>query len=233
MEILNKISRFCSKKAKVIRFLLILVIALWVNFYLIPDLKIPVSNIPQSVENNITYLELGTYFQVTPEDLGSGNINTVFWKIIYLGSGKDHICFEKSNSTENETVSTDYNNEEFFNISKKNCFDIPKGTYKIKAPNLKYDFKIIIPANIPLPSERRIVNKSECVWFTGENTCITQEGIDNAVTLEMYFPNVEVYLEANWFHKFIKFVFIFFSTGAVLWGFTRTFYLIKYGWDKK
>jgi hypothetical protein len=233
MEIINKISLLYNKRARIIRFLIILTIALWVNFYLIPDLKIPSDNLQKIESNNITYVGLGV-FDLTQEDLSSGNFDAIFWKIIYLGGGRDKICFEKTNFTNNQTLSVRYNNGELFNVTRKKCINIPDEADKITF-QLSYGFTFTLPTNLPSQGE---VNKSECLPGTIEEVndtfgyCYTQRGIDNAVTW-VFYPNGEVYLEPNLFHKVIKFLFIFFSTGAILWGFSRTFYLIKYGWDKK
>ena len=170
------------------------------------------------------------YFNLKQEDLNSGNLNTVFWKIVYLGGGKDKICFEKKNLSNNITFSASYNNGELFNVTRKKCFDIPSGEDKITF-QVSYSFSFTIPADFSL-SSRRVVDKSECVWITSNYTCVTQQGIDEAVT-QVFYPDGDVYLEANWIHKLMKFIFIFFSTGALIWAFTRTFYLIRYGWDKR
>lgn len=225
-----KTKELYDKYGSIIRFLFILIIALWINYYVLPDLKTPSDNVQKITEANTTYLSFEEgYFNLNQNDINSGNINALLWKIIYLGGGKDKICFEKTNFSSNETLSASYNGGDFFNVTKKKCINIPKNQDRITF-QLSYSFTFNFP-EMPAVSKSP-VNKSDCVWFTGNNTCITQYGIDHAVT-QVFYPNGEVYLEANWFHKFIKFIFIFFSAGAVLWGFSRTFYLIKYGWDKK
>jgi len=229
MRVINRLSNFYTRNAKIIRFSIILIIALWANFYLIPDLKIPSNNLQKIESDNTTYIGLGS-FDLTPEDLTSGNFNSIFWKFIYLGGGRDKICFEKTNLSNNNTFSASYNNGDIFNITNKKCFDIPKEADKITF-QVSYGFSFTLPTNLSL-SLRRVVNKSECVWITGNDTCITQEGIDSAVTW-VFHPDGEVYLEANLFHKLVKFIFIFFSTGALLWAFSRTIQIILYGWFKQ
>jgi len=228
---MKRLKEFYNKRGWIVRIFFILLIALWINFYILPDLKTPSDNVQKITENNLTYLNLQEgYFDLNQEDLSSGNFNTILWKLIYLGGGRDKICFEKTNFSNNETFSASYNGGEIFNITHKKCFGIPKKQDRITF-QLSYGFSFTLPTT-PSPVSKNPVDKSECVWITGNDTCITQEGIDNAVTW-VFYPNREVYLEANWFHRIIKFFFIFFSTGAILWGFSRTFYLIKYGWDKK
>jgi len=228
---LQDLKEFYNRHGAIIRFLFILAVAIGINYYVLPDLKTPSDNVQKVTEGNITYLNLEEgHFNLNQEDINSGNINTLLWKIIYLGGGKDKICFEKTNFSDNETFSASYNGGDFFNVTHKTCFNIPQKQNKITF-QLSYGFSFTLPTTTT-PISKKPVDKSECVWITGNDTCITQEGIDKAVTWTFY-PNGEVYLQANLFHKIIKFLFIFFSAGAVLWGFSRTFYLIKYGWDKK
>jgi len=228
-SIKTKIIFFYNKNSILIRFFIILIIALWVNYYLLPDIKVPSNQLERIEVDNTTYIDLG-YFNLNQNDIGSGEINTLFWKILYLGSGKDKICFEKNNISNENTFSASYNQGEFFNVTNKRCFNILEEEDKITF-QVSYGFSITLPQNMS-PLSRKIVNKSECVWITGENTCITQEGMDNAVTWVLQ-PDGQVYLEANWAHKFYKFLFIFFSTGALLWAFSRTLQIIIYGWFKK
>lgn len=225
----KKIITIYNQESKWIRFIIILFLTLWINFYLIPDLKIYSNSLEKVEYNNTTYIALGI-FNLDQDDLNSGNLNSIFWKTVYLKGGRDKICFEKINRSNDNTFSASYNNGEVFNVTNKRCFYIPKEEDKVTF-QVSYGFNFEIPSNLSL-SSRRVVNKSECVWITSNETCITQDGIDNAVTW-VFHPDGEVYLEANSFHKFTKLLFIFFSTGAVLWAFSRTFYLIKYGWDKK
>ncbi len=231
MGIKQRISLFYNKRVRLIRFFLILVFALWINFYLIVDLKINSDEFNRMKIDNTTYVDLRG-FDLTQEDLRSGNLNIIFWKSIYLGGLRDRICFEKENPLDNKGFYASYNNGEFYEVLNKECFSIDNDEEYITF-DLKYNFEIILPE---LEEPLSPVNKSECIPDTineEAHTCLTKEGIKNAKALEVFFPETNVYFEANWFHKLIKFIFIFFSTGAVLWAFSRTFFLIKYGWEKK
>ena len=228
---MDRFKEFYEKKGWIFRIFFIFFIALWINFYILPDLKISSDNLQRFTENNETYLnrEEGS-FDLKQEDLNSGNLNTIFWKLIYLGNNEDKICFEKNLSNSN-SFSASYNNGEFFNVTNKKCFNIPNKEEKITF-QVSYGFNFSIPYNLssPLP---RIVDKSECIWILSNNTCITQEGIKNAVSFVITTaPTGEVYLTSNPIHKFIKFIFIFFSTGALLWAFSRTIKIIKEGFLK-
>ncbi|MCK5624213.1 hypothetical protein KAI04_00030 [Candidatus Pacearchaeota archaeon] len=220
---MKKIKRLWNKKSKILIFLIIFLCALYINFFILPDLKIYSNDVEKIKENDTTYLNIGS-FDLTQEDVVSGDFNSIFWKIIYLGNARDRICFEKDKSLTNQSFYASYNKGEYYNIVGKKCFKISKEGSKITF-NLRYEFDLEIPEIELLP---KIVNKSDCIWIISENTCITQEGIDKKQTIVL-FPQGEVYLESNLFHKIIKFIFIFFSTGALLWAFSRTIILIKYG----
>ena len=211
----------------VTRTFLIFFIALLANTYLIPDLKINPNDVEKIIESNQTYLETGS-FDLNQNDLNSGNFNTILWKIIYLGSGKDRICFEKYNQSNNQEFYGSYNGGEFFNIINKRCFDISRSENKIT-----FDTNYIIKFSLPEIYLPRVVNKSECVFGIDEitHTCITQDGLNKAVTQSFQLDGT-VYLESNNFHKIVKFIFIFFSTGTILWAWSRTFKIIKDGFLK-
>lgn len=201
----------------IFKIIIIIGLAIYVNFHLFPSPRTPSNSLELVSINNESYRSLG-YFDLNQEDRNSGDIGHVLWKVFYLGSGRDKICFEKTNLTDNEIFSASYNNGNFFNVTGEKCFAIPKNEDKITF-DLTYTFTFSPPSKSSLLLNR-VVNKSECIWITGNNTCITQEGIQNAKTEIFYFDG-DVYLKANLWHEIMKFVIVIILSAIFVMGFLK------------
>ncbi len=216
---------------QIIRFLFILLLSLLVNIFLIPDRQIP-ENLPRITEENVTYIDLNplNITQSVQDSINSGNLNELIWDKIYFGYGRDRFCFKIINYSDDTNVSVSYNLNNFKEIKSKKCFDIPQDSDKITF-NLKYNFKFTLSKINP----QKIVNESDCIPGTIDEvhgTCITNESIKNAKTEIVFFPEIKTYFEANGFHKFIKFLWVFLLTGIVYWNITRVYVFIRDGLSK-
>ena len=111
-----------------------------------------------------------------------------------------------------------YNKAPFVEVKDKECFPIPKGANKFTF-NWRFEVEVS-PYDVISQSE------DEILWQNGSQQIRSLGG----VTVH---PNVETYIKLGYLAEIVKFFFLFFSAGALLWAWSRTFFLIKYGWDKK
>lgn len=228
MGIIRKSKEIYNKHAKLVRFLIILSIALCLNFTIFKSPKIPSDYLEKIEESeNLTYLNLENqgYFDLSEEEIDTGNLNSVLWKLISKRAGRDRICFEEKGSYvqypnrkdyEGFTSLVSYNQGQFFEVEKKKCFDIPKTEQKI---TFNWIFNVSFDLNISELEERRI--------YLNETTYMKEFG-----TISFH-PNTETYLKPNLKSEVLKFILVFFSTGALLWAFSRTIQIILYGWFKQ
>src|SRR3989344_2489990 len=136
---MKKFKALYKKYGWVRRFLLILIIALWLNFFIFSSRKIHSNELEKiNIEENKTYLNLKSIFDLSEEDLKSGDINSVLWRLFSKRAGRDKICFEEkgsyfkqSNKTEKLIPSVSFNEGAYFILKDKKCFDIPKEQDKI------------------------------------------------------------------------------------------------------
>ncbi len=212
-----------------------LVLAILINVFLVPDREVP-DNLPRIVQDNITYINLSQndLENNIQESINSGSFAEILWKIIYLGSGRDKLCFESFGGSPEFNVSVNNDFGEFYNLTNKKCFSIPKRKDKTTF-NLKYHLMLTIPQI----ESGKIVDKSECLPETIDEsineTCIL-DGVSyichpcytSPVRVEYGpLPEIKTYFEANLFHKFIKFLFVFIVTSMFIKELVETFDFFK------
>jgi hypothetical protein len=226
----NKLNEFFFKYDWVIiRFLIILFLAILINVYLIPDRKIIADNIPQFSEGNQTYYNLSSFNvnQLIQNSIDSGNIIEIFWNIAYFGYGTEEFCFGISESG-NMSVSV---NQTILGIVKikdnNNCFYIGNKD-RIEIPNYIYSIPITITQN---DSQVSAAYKDMCIpgkTFYCDGSYCAQS------TQTFYnFPKMNSpYFEADGFHKMIKFLWVLLLSGLFIWNVTRVYIFIRDGLKK-
>jgi hypothetical protein len=234
-----KIKEICKEnKKRIIRFSIILILTLLVSIFLIPDRKILIDNVPIIEKNNQSYIDFNTLkeniTQQIQKSIDSGNIIEIFWKTMYSGGGLDKLCYEIGNNPSNMIVTLNDSLGRSYEIVSSKCFDATK-----PLPDFNYNIMFTIPY-----SPGGLTNKSECINGTISEvshpckvnnkiydcySCLTNRSIENAQTETFYFPEIKRYFETGWFHKTIKFIFIFILTGIVCWNITRVWVLIRDG----
>jgi hypothetical protein len=111
-----------------------------------------------------------------------------------------------------------YNKGEFFEVKNTECRKLPRNDTKFTF-NWMFTIKVrpydIIKEAEPQP-----------IWVNETNY------VKSLGSFTMH-PDVATYIKPGWKTGIIKFIFLFFSSGALLFAWSRTFYFIKYGLDKK
>ncbi len=228
-EWLKKWKENYLKKGPIARFIFIMAITVVLNFGMFKTIKIPSEELNKiyNIEDDVTYLEIPKSFSVNREDLNAGNLEGVIWKLIYLRSKTDVVCFENRGSFlkyegkviyDAVTTKVSYNKGEFFEVKDKECRPLPLEENKF---TFNWRFEVTMPLyDIIKESKEGVIplNETEYTMKLGE------------VTIH---PDVRTYIKPGWKTEITKFIFLFFSAGTLLWAWSRTFYLIKYGWDKR
>jgi len=231
---MNKFNRPSDRKSKfligpIVRFAILLLFAVWLNFFVFTTIKVPSEELKKvyTLEDNTTYLEIPKSLSLLREDLDAGNLGGVLWRIIYFRSKADKVCFENRGSflkyggrVVYDAIITkmSYNKGEFFEVKDKECRKLPTEDNKFTF-NWRFEVKVDLYDIIEESEEEFIpVNETHSIKKLGEATI---------------HPDVETYIKPGWKTEIIKFLFLFFSAGALLWAWSRTFFLIRYGWNKK
>jgi hypothetical protein len=214
---------FYKHNGQIIRFFIILFLAIFVNIFLIPDRQFFADNLPLIEKGNSSYIDSDylnalklNITQQIQDSINSGNLAEVFWKIVYLGNGVDNLCYQINDSNIAIILNDTVTGHDYLLINKESkCFDATK-----PRPALSYIITIS-----PYNSQEQMCIPGKSFW---ENSTYYTE-----VSKEHYeIPSIPTYFEANNFHKSIKFILIFILTGIVCWNVTRVYIFIRDGFRK-
>ena len=138
---------------KKFRFLLILITAIYLNFWIFPNVTINSEELTKIEIENTTYLQIPD--TISKKDISAGNVAEVIWKILYFSSKSDRVCFENFGTyidyenkidSENIEVGINYNGEKFEvkdKVCKKFEEDMDKFTF-----NWYFDSRLIVSSEI-------------------------------------------------------------------------------------
>jgi len=224
-----------SKPKQISWFTLILLITIWLNFFVFTTIKIPSEELNKIhiLEDNETYLEIPKSVFLSREEgleeLFEGNFQGLMWRSIYIKSKADKVCFQNKGSyleyggkAYYELIRTEvsYNKGEYFEVKKKECRSISKDDDKF---TFKWGFQMELILD-------EIIQKSE---VEKEIIPLDEERYLTPLGKATFHPNVGTYIQfGGIITNTLKFILLFFSTGALIWAFTRTIVLIKYGLKK-
>lgn len=204
----------------ILRLLLIIGVA----FYLLSILDLEIIPLEEFERIEIN----GTNYINTSKDYFKGrqnpaNLNEVLWKIILSYSRVSEICFKKQQpyisytfmKDYNVTTIIDYNNIELFELNGTACKKIPKDN-----PLVTFSWEF----NVPFKLSVEIINKLNIKLIPINETtyAVSYTGIN-------FVAGGETYFKIDYFGRILIGIFLFFSTGALLWVFSRTIIIIKYG----
>lgn len=215
---LSDIKKFYNRFGWVVRFSIILIISLWINFFLFPA-QIPTEDLnPTYDATNITYLEIPQNLQECNR-IGPTDIDRFLWCVVQQRQGE--VCFVNDGSHfvylgipyfVGVTALMNYS-EQLFEVVDKECRYLPEG-----AENFTYRWSFDF-----IPPLKQIIHNAE----------LSELEAGDVVGQLTFVPNVHSYVTLSWLAQMIRVFVIFYSLGLIFWGGSRIYIFIKYGIDKK